>query len=110
MEDATAVIAQVAGCYESGDGFRKVSGVGVLVDLLDKATGASARARENAVGTLLNLIQCGTEDEIIEDVREFGWEVLVEGIKDVAQHGSLKSVNKANELLKILERNDDLCR
>lgn len=106
MEDATAVIAQVAGCFESGEAFKKVSGIRVLVDLLDKATGASLRSRENAVGALLNLIQSG-DVLIVDDVKEFGFDVLVEGITDVAENGSSKFTIKANELLNILERSGD---
>lgn len=37
VEDATAVIAQIAGCEESEEAFRKASGIGLLVDLLDGA-------------------------------------------------------------------------
>lgn len=33
-------MAQIAGCEESEEAFRKVSGVGVLVDLLDVVTGS----------------------------------------------------------------------
>ncbi|KAL5708404.1 hypothetical protein ACHQM5_019202 [Ranunculus cassubicifolius] len=106
VEDATAVIAQVAGCYESGEAFKKVSGVGVLVDLLDTSTGSSIRSRENAVSALLNLIQSG-EEKIVEDVREFGLEVLLEGISDVAENGSSKAKKKANELLHILDQGED---
>ncbi|KAF9613594.1 hypothetical protein IFM89_009264 [Coptis chinensis] len=102
VEDATAVIAQVAGCYESGEAFKKVSGIGVLVDLLDKETGSSIRARENAVSALLNMIRCGDE-KIVEDVKEFGVEFLLESICDVAENGSSKAKNKANDLLNLLD-------
>lgn len=102
VEDATAVIAQVAGCYESGDAFRKVSGVELLVDLLDPATGSSSRSRENAVSALLNLVQSGG-DKIVGDVQEMGSRVL-DGIADVAENnGSAKAKNKANALLNVLD-------
>ncbi|PIA53779.1 hypothetical protein AQUCO_00900393v1 [Aquilegia coerulea] len=104
VEDATAVIAQVAGCYESGEAFKKVSGIGVLVDLLDTSTGSSMRSRENAVSALLNLIQSGEKKKIVEDVSDFGLDVLLEGIMDVSENGSLKSQIKANDLLSILDQ------
>ncbi|KAK6140386.1 hypothetical protein DH2020_025870 [Rehmannia glutinosa] len=59
IEDATAVIAQVAGCEESWEIFKKALGIEVLMDLLDNATGSSSRTKENAVSALLNLVQCG---------------------------------------------------
>ncbi|CAK9133628.1 unnamed protein product [Ilex paraguariensis] len=101
VEDATAVIAQIAGCEESGDAFRKVSGIGVLVDLLDSSTGSSGRTKENAVSGLLNLVQCGGED-IKNNVREIGLRVF-DGIQDVAENGGEKGKSKAAELLKVLD-------
>ncbi|KAK6163077.1 hypothetical protein DH2020_002918 [Rehmannia glutinosa] len=68
IEDATAVIAQVAGCEESWEIFKKALGIEVLMDLLDNATGSSSRTKENAVSALLNLVQCGGE-EVANDVR-----------------------------------------
>ncbi|KAI3495514.1 hypothetical protein L2E82_39714 [Cichorium intybus] len=101
VEDATAVIAQIAGCEEAGDAFRKVSGVGVLVDLLDLSTGSSARTKENAVSGLLNMVQCGKED-VGEYVKEMAY-IVVNGISDVAKNGSSKGKNKATELLKLID-------
>lgn len=101
MEDATAVIAQLAGCEEAGDAFRKVSGVGVLVDLLDLSTGSSARTKENAVSGLLNMVQCGKKD-VGEYVKEMAY-IVCNGISDVADNGSSKGKNKANELLKLID-------
>ncbi|KAM7492092.1 hypothetical protein LguiA_035013 [Lonicera macranthoides] len=101
VEDATAVIAQVAGCEEAGDAFRDY--VGVLVDLLDPATGSSLRTKENAVSTMLNLIQCGRED-FGNGVREMMMGLSAfDGIEDVAQYGTSKGKNKAIELLKSLD-------
>lgn len=104
MEDATAVIAQIAGCYESIDAFRKVSGVPVLADLLNPATGSTARVRENSVAALLNLIQCGGE-KAMEDVREIGASAIG-GIADVAESGSSRAKSKASSLLSILTANN----
>ncbi|KAK7317360.1 hypothetical protein RJT34_01521 [Clitoria ternatea] len=101
VEDATAVIAQVAGCEESADAFRKVSGVGVLTDLLDLATGASMRSKENAVSALLNLVRCGGE-KVADDVRDVVAFGALDGIADVRDKGSSKGKSKATELLKLL--------
>lgn len=101
VEDATAVIAQIAGCEEAGEAFQKVSGIGVLVDLLDQSTGSSYRIKENAVSGLLNLLQCGRE-EIVENVREMEL-FMFDGIADVAENGSSKGKSKAVALLKILD-------
>ncbi|KAF5946140.1 hypothetical protein HYC85_016368 [Camellia sinensis] len=100
VEDATAVIAQIAGCEEAIDGFRKVSGIRVLVDLLDPLTGSSGRTRENAVLALLNLVRCGGE-KVAKNVGEMGFGVF-NGIGEVAENGSEKGKSKAIELLKIL--------
>lgn len=101
VEDATAVVAQIAGCEESEEAFRKVSGVGVLVDLLDAATGSSIRIKENSVSALLNLARCGTE-RVVEDVRRMGLGVF-DGINDVVENGSAKGKNKAVALLNLLD-------
>ena len=101
VDDATAVIAQIAGCEESGDAFRRVSGIGVLVDLLDPCTGSSPRAKENAVSALLNLVQCGG-DRFAGDIREAGMG-LYDGIAVVAESGSPKGKGKAFALLKLLD-------
>ncbi|XP_076939999.1 U-box domain-containing protein 4-like [Bidens hawaiensis] len=100
VEDATAVIAQLAGCEEAGEAFRKVSGVGVLVDLLDLSTGSSGRVKENAVSGLLNLVQCGRE-EVAGYVKGMAG-VVCNGIADVAENGSGKGKKKAAELLKLI--------
>lgn len=102
VEDATAVIAQIAGCEESEEAFRKVSGIGLLVDLLDGATSSSMRIKENSVGALLNLVRCGSE-KVGREVREMGLGVgVVEGIADVAENGSGKGKGKAVALLKVI--------
>ncbi|XP_058107862.1 U-box domain-containing protein 4 [Magnolia sinica] len=100
IEDSTAIIAQLAGCYESIDAFRKVSGVSVLVDLLDVATGSSTRARENAASALLNLVQCGGE-KVAGDIREMGSAALA-GISELAETGSSRAKSKAEALMSIL--------
>ncbi|XP_050234769.1 U-box domain-containing protein 4 isoform X2 [Mercurialis annua] len=88
VEDATAVIAQIAGCEESEAEFARFSGIGILIDLLDLATGCSPRIKENAVSALLNLVRCGGE-HVAADVRDMA-AVVVEGIKDVAENGGSK--------------------
>ncbi|KAF6155402.1 hypothetical protein GIB67_019928 [Kingdonia uniflora] len=102
VEDASAVIAQVAGCYESGDAFRKVNGIGVLVDLLDSDSGSSERSKENAVSALLNLIQTGGE-KLAEEVQEIGGMVVFDGALDVAGNGSSKGKSKALALMNLLD-------
>ncbi|KAK4253205.1 hypothetical protein QN277_010799 [Acacia crassicarpa] len=100
VEDSTAVIAQIAGCEESEEAFRKVSGICVLVDLLDSVTESSMRTKENAVSALLNLVMCGG-DKVAADVREKA-ERAMDGLADVAENGSTKGKNKAVALLKVL--------
>uniref|UniRef100_A0A2P2JPW0 U-box domain-containing protein n=1 Tax=Rhizophora mucronata TaxID=61149 RepID=A0A2P2JPW0_RHIMU len=101
VEDATAVIAQIAGCEESEEEFAKVSGVRVLMDLVDVGTGSSERVKENAVAALLNLVRSGGE-RVRREVREMGMDA-VEGIKYVAENGSAKGKDKAIALLKVIE-------
>ncbi|XP_057512374.1 U-box domain-containing protein 11-like [Actinidia eriantha] len=101
VEDATAVIAQIAGCEEANEAFRRVSGIGVLVDLLDPSTGSTGRTKENAVSALLNLVQCGGE-QAANSVRETGLGVY-DGIADVTENGSAKGKSKAIALLKVLD-------
>ncbi|CAJ2657353.1 U-box domain-containing protein 17 [Trifolium pratense] len=101
VEDATAVIAQVAGCEESVEAFRKVSGVGVLADLLDLNTGSSMRTRENAVSALLNLVRCGG-DAVAGDVRDAVAFGALDGIADVRDKGSVKGQSKAMELMRVM--------
>ncbi|KAI4323563.1 hypothetical protein L6164_023158 [Bauhinia variegata] len=100
VEDATAVIAQIAGCEESEEAFWKVSGIGVLVDLLDLATGSSMRTKENAVSGLLNLVRCGREN-VATDVRVRAIGSL-DWVAVVAENGSSKGKSKAAELMKVL--------
>ncbi|XP_022132008.1 protein spotted leaf 11, partial [Momordica charantia] len=100
VEDASAVVAQLAGCEESEAAFRRVSGLGVLVDLLDSGTGSSQRTKENAVSALLNLARWGGE-RAAEDVKDLGSGILSE-IADVAMNGSEKGKSKAVELLKMV--------
>lgn len=100
VEDASAVLAQIAGCEESEEGIRKAGGVRILGDLLDEATGSSRRIRENAVAALLNLARCGGERGR-EEVKEAAIKVL-EGIADVAENGSSKGKAKAFDLLRIV--------
>ncbi|GMY22755.1 U-box domain-containing protein 11 isoform X1 [Fagus crenata] len=102
MEDITAVIAQIAGCEESEEAFRKVSGIGLLVDLLDGSTGSSMRIKENSVGALLNLVRCGSE-KVGREVREMSLVAdVADGIADVAENGSGKGKGKAVSLLKVI--------
>ncbi|XP_023538067.1 protein spotted leaf 11 [Cucurbita pepo subsp. pepo] len=104
VEDASAVVAQVAGCEDSELAFRKVSGLGVLVDLLDSGTGSSQRTKENAVSALLNLARWGGE-RAEEDIKDLGSGILSE-IGDVAMNGSEKGKAKAVELLKLIASGD----
>lgn len=100
LEDATAVIAQVAGCYESLEAFRKVAGFRALVDLVDKVTGAKSRVRENAAAALLNLAMSGGEAAMGE-IREV--EEAEEVIRELAEAGiSSRAKSKAEALLKVM--------
>ncbi|AEE28274.1 putative armadillo-like helical protein [Arabidopsis thaliana] len=105
VEDATAVMAQVAGCEDSEDGMRRVSGANVLADLLDPCTGSSLRIKENSVGALLNLARCGgaaARSEVAAAVASGADEGAMEGIVYVAENGSLKGRKKAVDLLKLV--------
>lgn len=102
VEDATAVIAQVADCEESVEAFRRVFGVRVLVDLLSPETGSSSRIRENAVSGLLNLVKIGGE-EVAEEIREVGLGLVFDGLGEVVDSGSDKGKKRAQALMKILE-------
>ncbi|KAJ1426949.1 Armadillo-type fold [Sesbania bispinosa] len=102
IEDATAVIAQIAGCEESEEAFRKVSGISVLVGLLGFVSGSCGgglRTRENAVSGLLNLVRYGG-DRVALEVKERG--DVLDGIVYVQEHGSTKGKSKAVALLKLL--------
>ncbi|RZC79031.1 hypothetical protein C5167_003236 [Papaver somniferum] len=103
VEDATAVIAQVAGCYESGDEFKRVSGIGVLMDLLDFSTGCSSRTRENSVSALLNLIQSCDEVMTLE-IKKVCSSAALDGVTDIVENGSSKAKSKASSLLTILDK------
>ncbi|XP_054790444.1 U-box domain-containing protein 1-like isoform X1 [Prosopis cineraria] len=96
VEDATAVIAQIAGCEESEEAFQKVSGIGVLVDLLDMANKSSMKTKENAVSGLLKLVRCGGE-KVAMDVRMRALGAF-DGIADVQLNGSTKGKSKAAAL------------
>ncbi|KAM7268720.1 hypothetical protein ACFE04_010886 [Oxalis oulophora] len=100
VEDVTAVIAQIAGCEESEEAFRKVSGLEVLVDLLDMGAGSSGRIKENSVSALLNLVMCGGE-RVKREVKAVAISVI-DGVADVAERGSTKGKNKAVSLMKVL--------
>ncbi|CAG7868319.1 hypothetical protein BRARA_F00517 [Brassica rapa] len=105
VEDATAVMAQVAGCEESEEGMRRVSGASVLADLLDPCTGSSLRIKENAVSALLNLARCGGDEarlEVASAVASGADEGAMEGIVYVAENGSAKGRKKAVDLLKLV--------
>ncbi|KAK7405520.1 hypothetical protein VNO78_06900 [Psophocarpus tetragonolobus] len=101
VEDATAVIAQVAGCEDAAEAFRNAGGLSFLADLLDLATAASMRTKENTVSALLNLVRCGGE-KVAADVRLATVFGALDGIADVRNSGSGKGKNKAAELLKVL--------
>ncbi|EYU38288.1 hypothetical protein ABFS83_02G110900 [Erythranthe nasuta] len=102
VEDATAVIAQIAGCEESWEIFKKALGVEVLMDLLDNATGSSSRTKENAASALLNLVQCGGE-AVAVDVRGKLENRVIDGILDIVETGTDKGKSKAAALLKVLD-------
>ncbi|PKA53713.1 U-box domain-containing protein 4 [Apostasia shenzhenica] len=100
VEDATAVIARVAGCCDSLDAFRRVAGIRVLMDLMNGGTGSSGRTRENAVAALLNLANAGGEEAAAE-VRET--EEAEAAVSEAARAGiSVKATRNAEALLKIL--------
>ncbi|URE36024.1 U-box domain-containing protein [Musa troglodytarum] len=99
VEDATAVIAQVAGCYESVDAFRSVDGVRVLVDLVG-STGASGRARENAAAALLNLVMSGGAKAVGDVMEVEGAEAAIRGLAGGGVTARGKS--KAEALLRVL--------
>ncbi|XP_078436074.1 ARM repeat superfamily protein [Wolffia australiana] len=103
VEDATAVVAQIAGCKGSLEAFRQVSGVQVLVDLVDGA--ATTRARENAVAALLNLAVAGG-DRAVEEINCLEEVVVV--VKEMAESGpSIRAKTKAVALLQLLVEMED---
>ncbi|GAB2284480.1 hypothetical protein Dimus_018932 [Dionaea muscipula] len=102
VEDATAVIAQIAGCTLSVDAFRKVSGVSVLVDLIGPAVaGCGNRIQENAVSALLNLVRAGG-DGIKEEVKGLMGSEAFAGISEVMAQGTPRGKGKAATLMNIL--------
>ncbi|EPS64287.1 hypothetical protein M569_10494, partial [Genlisea aurea] len=96
IEDATAVLAQMAGCDESWEGFKRGSGAEILMDLLDGCGGR--RMKENCVSGLLSLVQFGG-DEAAEYLKR---RKKLDGIVDIAENGTDKGKSKAMELLKLL--------
>jgi len=94
LEDATAVIAQVAGCSESEKAFKKIFGIEVLVDLLD--TG-SPRVQENAASALLNLAQCGGIADDILDVQ-----FAMPALSLLLTSGTSRCKSKVSSLLSLL--------
>ncbi|CAD6228084.1 unnamed protein product [Miscanthus lutarioriparius] len=102
VEDATAVVAQVAGCAESLEAFRWVSGVRILLDLVEAGGAATPRARENAAAALLNLVVAGGEAAAAEVVAVGGAE---ETVRELAEDSaaSPRGKAKAEALLRALE-------
>ncbi|CAO2196191.1 unnamed protein product [Urochloa humidicola] len=102
VEDATAVVAQVAGCAESLEAFRWVSGVRILLDLVEPGGAATPRARENAAAALLNLVVAGGDPAVAEVVDVGGAE---ETVRELAEGttASPRGKAKAEALLRALE-------
>uniref|UniRef100_A0A0D6QXF9 U-box domain-containing protein n=1 Tax=Araucaria cunninghamii TaxID=56994 RepID=A0A0D6QXF9_ARACU len=96
IEDATAVLAQVAGCAESDEGFRKVLGIPVLLDLLD--TGSSSRVQENVASALLNLAHSGGE-RVIDDILDV--ETSMPVLSDLLRDGTPRCKSKVSALLQL---------
>lgn len=96
VEDATAVIALVAGCSESREAFKRIFGIEVLVDLLD--TG-SPRAQENAASALLNLVQCGGT-QVAEDILDV--QIAMPALSVLLNTGTPRCKSKVSSLLKLL--------
>ncbi|KAG2603390.1 hypothetical protein PVAP13_5KG768400 [Panicum virgatum] len=102
VEDATAVVAQVAGCAESLEAFRWVSGVRILLDLVDPGGAETARARENAAAALLNLVVAGGDPAVAEVLAVGGAE---ETVRELAEDSAAtpRGKAKAEALLRALE-------
>ncbi|CAL4945492.1 unnamed protein product [Urochloa decumbens] len=102
VEDATAVVAQVAGCAESLEAFRWVSGVRILLDLVESGGAATPRARENAAAALLNLVVAGGDAAAAEVANVGGAE---ETVRELAEDStaSPRGKAKAEALLRALE-------
>ncbi|RLN25236.1 hypothetical protein C2845_PM07G35220 [Panicum miliaceum] len=109
VEDATAVVAQVAGCAESLEAFRWVSGVRILLDLVEPGGAETERARENAAAALLNLVVAGGEPAVAEVLAVGG---AVETVQELAEDSaaSPRGKAKAEALLKALEGADHAAR
>jgi len=102
VEDATAVVAQVAGCAESLEAFRWVSGVRILLDLVEPGGAETARARENAAAALLNLVVAGGDPAVAEVLAVGGAE---ETVRELAEDSAAtpRGKAKAEALLRALE-------
>ncbi|XP_062208121.1 protein spotted leaf 11-like [Phragmites australis] len=102
IEDVTAVIAQVAGCAESLEAFRWMSGVRILLDLVEPGGAATPRARENAAAALLNLVVAGGERAVTEVIAVGGAE---DAVRELAEDSaaSPRGKAKAEALLRALE-------
>jgi len=96
VEDTTAVIAQLAGCSESNEAFKRIFGIEVLVDLLD--TG-SPRVQENATSALLNLAQCGGK-HIADDILDV--QIAMPALSVLLTSGTPRCKSKVSSLLKLL--------
>ncbi|THU54552.1 hypothetical protein C4D60_Mb10t26300 [Musa balbisiana] len=98
VEDATAMIDQVARCDENVEAFRRVDNVSIPVDLVvgvsrrarvdnvnilvDLVVGGTKRARESTTATLLNLVK-SDGDKVVGDVKEVdGAEAAVRALAD----------------------------
>ena len=104
VKNATAVIAQMAGCEESPEAFRRVSGIRVLVDLLNPGAGRSARIRKNAVAGLLNLVKFG-KWVVVEEIRDLGCGFVFHGLGEMAHNESVKFKwrKRAQTLIDVLD-------
>ncbi|KAJ4836656.1 hypothetical protein Tsubulata_031061 [Turnera subulata] len=86
---------------ESGREFEKVSGIRVLVDLLDMGTGSSHRIKENAVGALLNLVRTGTlesSNKLKDAIINESGGCAIDGIRDVAHSPTSDPKSKTKAL------------
>ena len=102
IEDCTAVVAQIAGCEESLEALVQVSGVCILLDLVDDRTAATERVRDNAAAALLNLAAAGGDVAVSEILSVEGAVALV---REMAENGgSVRGKRKAAALLEFLDR------
>ncbi|KAG8053906.1 hypothetical protein GUJ93_ZPchr0001g31845 [Zizania palustris] len=102
LRDATAVVAQVAGCPESLDAFMRMSGLRILVDLVEQGSASTPRTRENAAAALLDLVVAGGERAVAEVIAVGGAE---DAVRELAEDGkaSARGKAKAESLLRALE-------